>query len=41
VGRNELWGHISSYVTIDPDATAATEKCSFTDGGVCVPVLVK
>jgi hypothetical protein len=40
-GRNELWGHVVSYVPADPDATPAAVKCSFTDGGVCVAVLVK
>ena len=41
VGRNELWGHVVSYVVPDPDAVASSTKCSFTDGGACVPVLVK
>jgi putative Flp pilus-assembly TadE/G-like protein len=41
VGRNTLWGHVVSYSTTDPGATPSGVKCSFTDGGVCVPVLVK
>lgn len=39
--RNELWGHVVSYVTPDPNATPSPTKCSFIDGGVCVPVLVR
>lgn len=39
--RNELWGHVVSYAAIDPNATPSRTKCSFTDGGVCVPVLVR
>lgn len=41
VPRNSLYGHVVSYVTPDPTATASQTKCSFTDGNVCVPVLVK
>jgi Putative Flp pilus-assembly TadE/G-like len=41
VGRNEVWGHVTTYSSDDPDATPNQTRCSFTDGGVCVPVLVK
>ena len=41
VGRNTLWGHVTTYSGSDPGATPSGIKCSFTDGGVCVPVLVK
>jgi hypothetical protein len=41
VGRNELWGHVVSYVFPDPNATPGPTQCSFTEGGLCVPVLVK
>jgi hypothetical protein len=40
-GRNTLWGHVTTYSSDDPDATPSDTKCSFTEGGVCVPVLVK
>ena len=41
VARNELWGHVTTYVTPDPDASPSQVKCSMLEGDVCVPVLVK
>jgi hypothetical protein len=41
VARNELWGHVTTYTTIDPDAVPGQTQCSFREGDVCVPVLVK
>jgi hypothetical protein len=39
--RNELWGHVTTYAPSDPGAVPSGVKCSFTDGGLCVPVLIK
>jgi hypothetical protein len=40
-GPRELWGHVTTYLTTDPNATPGPTQCSFTGGGLCVPILVK
>jgi hypothetical protein len=40
-GAKNVWGHWVSYVIPSPGGIPDTELCPFTDGGVCIPLLVE
>ncbi len=40
-GAKNVWGHWVSYVISSGNGIPDDELCPFTDGGVCIPLLVE